>query len=78
MMNDVSPAQCVKLYEAVKQCDVEVILSELDGVTIIRGRTYPFRDLLKEFGAIWDSDTKEWLVDFSDATELGDYFLSLF
>lgn len=78
MMNDVSPAQCVKLYEAVKQCDVEVIPSELDGVTVIKGRTYPFRDLLKEFGGIWDSDTKEWLVDFSDGSELGDYFLSLF
>lgn len=78
MMNDVSPAQCVKLYEAVKQCDIEVIPSELDGVTVIKGRTYPFRDLLKEFGGIWDSDTKEWLVDFSDATELGYYFLSLF
>lgn len=78
MMNDVSPAQAEKLYQAVLNCDIEVITSELDGVTVIKGRTYPFRDLLKEFGAIWDSDTKEWLVDFSDATELGDYFLSLF
>lgn len=78
MINDVSPAQAEKLYQAVINCDVEVIPSELDGVTLIKGRTYLFRDLLKEFGAIWDSDTKEWLVDFSDATELGDYFLSLF
>lgn len=78
MINDVPPAQAEKLYQAVINCDVDVIPSELDGVTVIKGRTYPFRDLLKEFGGLWDSDTKEWLVDFSDATELGDYFLSLF
>lgn len=78
MINDVSPAQAVKLYEAVINCDVEIIPSEFDGVTIIRGYTYPFRDLIKEFGGIWDDTAKEWLVDFSDKTELGDYFLSLF
>ena len=78
MTNDVSPAQAEKLYQAVLNCDVEVIPSELDGVTVIKGRTYPFRDLLKEFGGIWDGDTKEWLVDFSDGNELADYFLSLF